>query len=56
MVTTERQTAQRSMMAHFMRRAGFGVTQRELDELEKLDYEDVVDSVLAPGQSNHLSD
>ena len=56
MVTTEKQTEQRSLMAHLMRRAGFGVTQRELDELEELDYDSVVDSILDPGQSNHLSD
>ena len=56
MVTTEKQTEQRSLMAHLMRRAGFGVTQRELDELEELDYDGVVDSILDPGQSNHLSD
>ena len=51
MVTTEKQTEQRSLMAHLMRRAGFGVTQRELDELEELDYDGVVDSILDPGQS-----
>ena len=56
MVTTEKQTEQRSLMAHLMRRAGFGVTQRELDELEELDYDGVVDSILDPGKSNHLSD
>ena len=56
MVTTEKQSEQRSLMAHLMRRAGFGVTQRELDELEELDYDGVVGSILDPGQSNHLSD
>ena len=56
MVTTEKQTEQRSLMAQLMRRAGFGATQRELDEFENLDYDRVVDSILDPGQSNHLSD
>ncbi|HIC48692.1 MAG TPA: DUF1800 domain-containing protein, partial [Dehalococcoidia bacterium] len=56
MVTTDKLTEQRSMMAHLMRRVGFGVTQRELDELEKMEYDQVVDSVLDPGLSNHLSD
>ena len=56
MVTTGKQVKNRSMMAHLMRRAGFGVTQKELDDLVKLDYDQVVDSLLNPGQSNHLSD
>ena len=56
MVTTDKLTEQRSTMAHLMRRVGFGVTQRELDELEKMEYDQVVDSVLDPGLSNHLSD
>ena len=56
MVTIKRQSEQRSMMAHLMRRAGFGATQRELDEFENLDYDRVVDSLLDPGQSNHLAD
>ena len=56
MVTTDKLSEQRSMMAHLMRRVGFGVTQRELDELEKMEYDQVVDSVLDPGLSNHLSD
>ena len=43
MVTTENKTEQRSLMAHLMRRVGFGATQKELDALETLNYEDVVD-------------
>ena len=56
MVTTENKTEQRSLMAHLMRRVGFGATQKELDALETLNYEDVVDDLLKLGQSNHMSD
>jgi len=55
MVTVERRTDQRSLMAHLMRRAGFGARQKELDGLEEMRYEDVVDGLLNPGDSNHLS-
>ena len=36
MVTVERRTDQRSLMAHLMRRAGFGARQKELDGLEEM--------------------
>ena len=32
----------RSLVAHLMRRAGFGATQKELDELENQAYEDFI--------------
>ena len=44
----------RSLVAHLMRRAGFGATQKELDDLENQAYDDIVDSILDPGDSNHL--
>ena len=56
MVTITKATEKRALMAHLMRRAGFGATQAELDILETRDYDDVVDDILNPGASNHMSD
>ena len=56
MVTVGNVTEGRSLMAHLIRRTGFGATQSELDRLEKLDYNKVVDQLLNPTESNHLSD
>ena len=38
----------RRLLAHLMRRAGFGATSSELDELSEISYEDVVDNLLDP--------
>lgn len=38
----------RSLLAHLMRRAGFGATSSELDELSEISYEEVVDNLLDP--------
>ena len=56
MVCAQDITEQRSLMAHLSRRIGFGATQAELDKLETQNYEDVVDDLLDPGESNHLPD
>jgi len=56
MVTTVKPTNKRALMAHLMRRAGFGATQDELDALEARDYDEVVDEILSPGASNHMTD
>ena len=56
MVSAQDITEQRSLMAHLTRRIGFGATQAELDKLETQNYEDVVDDLLDPGESNHLPD
>ncbi len=37
-----------SLMAHLMRRAGFGSTRNELEELASKGYEAVVDDLLHP--------
>ena len=39
-----------ALMAHLMRRAGFGATRDELEDLVERDYESVVDEALAPGR------
>ena len=44
----------RALVAHLIRRSGFGATQNELDLLENLNYDDIVDDILNPGPSNHL--
>ena len=56
MVTTSKSTDKRALMAHLMRRAGFGATQAELDVLETKPYDQVVDEILNPGASNHMTD
>ena len=45
-----------SLMAHLMRRAGFGATRNELDEYLADGYETTVDNLLDPGESNHMPD
>ena len=37
-----------ALMAHLMRRAGFGASRTEIEKLAKLDYESVVESMLVP--------
>ena len=58
MVTTVKSSIseKRSLVSHLIRRAGFGATQKELDLLEKIDYDDIVDEILNPGPSNHMSE
>ena len=41
-------TADISLMAHLMRRAGFGATREELDELTARGYENVVERLISP--------
>ena len=38
------------MMAHLMRRAGFGATRGRLEELAALGYEKTVEELLNPGE------
>ena len=56
MVTTTKVNVseKRSLIAHLIRRTGFGATQKELDHLENLNYDEIVDNILNPGPSNHL--
>ena len=56
MVSITKSTDERALMAHLMRRAGFGATQEELDLLETRSYDAVVDEILNPGESNHMTD
>ncbi len=50
-------TADISLMAHLMRRAGFGATREELEELVARGYENVVEDMLNPsGDRGVLSD
>ena len=44
------------LMAHLMRRAGFGATRDELDQLVARGYEDVVEDLLRPGDPGNLPD
>lgn len=44
------------LMAHLMRRAGFGATREELDHLVARGYENVVEDLLAPEDSNDIDE
>ena len=45
-----------SLMAHLMRRAGFGATRSELEGYLEDGYEATVDNLLDPGESGHMPD
>tara|TARA_B100000686_G_scaffold89499_1_gene96232 strand:- start:1161 stop:2573 length:1413 start_codon:yes stop_codon:yes gene_type:complete len=45
-----------SLMAHLMRRAGFGATRNELEGYLEDGYEATVDKLLDPGESGHMPD
>ena len=45
-----------SLMAHLMRRAGFGATRSELEAYLEDGYEATVDNLLDPGESGHMPD
>ena len=45
-----------ALTAHLMRRAGFGATRGEIEELATKEYEAVVDELLAPGDPQHMPD
>ena len=45
-----------ALMAHLMRRAGFGATRDELEEYVARGYENVVDDLLDPGDPQNLPD
>ena len=46
----------RRLLAHLMRRAGFGATSSELDELSDIPYEQVVDSLLDPPDKSWMGE
>ena len=46
----------RRLIAHLMRRAGFGATSEELDRLEKLDYDSIVDDLLDPPDTSWMGE
>jgi uncharacterized protein (DUF1800 family) len=45
-----------ALMAHLMRRAGFGAARQELDEYVARGYETVVEELLDPGDSGRMPD
>ena len=44
------------LMAHLMRRAGFGATRKQLDVLEATGYEAAVEQLLNPGEETRMED
>ena len=53
MVIAERST-DISLMAHLMRRAGFGAPREELERRSEIGYEATVDELLSPRQANYM--
>jgi len=49
-------TEKLELMAHLLRRAGFGATRAELDNYAAQDYGAVVEELLNPGDPGHLPD
>jgi len=47
---------QKELVAHLMRRAGFGATKQEIESLTSLEYEKIVDSLVYPSDRNSLPD
>ena len=45
-----------ALMAHLMRRAGFGASRDELEQKVSQGYENVVESLLNPGAANAMPD
>lgn len=48
--------SKRKLVAHLMRRAGFGATSAELDHLVKVDYDDLVDSLIDPPDTSWIGE
>jgi hypothetical protein len=45
-----------AVMAHLMRRAGFGANRQELKDLVSRGYESVVEDLLNPGEPQRMPD
>ena len=45
---------QKELVAHLMRRAGFGATKQEIESLASLKYEKIVDSLVSPSDTDSL--
>ena len=48
--------SKRKLVAHLMRRAGFGATSAELDHLVEIDYDDLVDSLIDPPDTSWIGE
>ena len=44
------------LIIHLMNRTGFGITPDELDAYSLMTYEDLVENLLNPSESSHISD
>ena len=49
-------TADLQLLAHLMRRAGFGANRQQLEDMAKRGYEAAVDDLLSPSDRDELSD
>ena len=45
-----------ALKAHLLRRAGFGASRSELEEISKKDYEDIVEDLLHPERFEDLDE
>ena len=48
--------SKRKLVAHLMRRAGFGATSAELDHLADLDYDELEDSLIDPSDTSWIGE
>ena len=53
-MTTVQTVQDRMLMAHLLRRAGFGATPRELDAAMVKGYDTVVDELLSPDHADSV--
>ena len=49
-------TTDLQLLAHLMRRAGFGASRSQLESLSEQGYDSVVDGLLNPAQSSEMTD
>ncbi len=53
---TSKISEDRALIAHLVRRAGFGATPQELDEYEEMGYETLVERLLTPSDPENIPD
>ena len=47
---------EKELIAHLIRRAGFGATKSEIESLASLEYKQIVDSLISPSDTDSLPD
>ena len=55
-MTTIKSKADLGLIAHLLRRAGFGATPQEMDRFSEMDYDEIVDHLLNFEEAEHNPD